>query len=304
MRLVRRAFAKVNLRNLEYLIQEAFVGISRNGIMAVASVSTVALSMAILGAFLLLVLGSHRFVERQLAQFEIAVFLPVDASPRQADELRDAIRRLPLTKRVRLLDKDKEWAKFKWNMNTEIDLGGVTGNPLPYALHVESTEPRKTDVLADQIRHIPGVAHVTDSRETYGRVKALANLVKYLGFAAALVLCFTTIFIISNAIRLTLFARRHEIKIMQLVGATNWFIRVPLVLEGIVFGAIGSAVAFGLVSLGSGYIAAMVLERFPPILRDLSSGVGRGQFLTSLVSGGALIGALGSLISIRRFLRA
>lgn len=271
--------------------------------MAVASVSTVALSMAILGAFLLLVLGSHRFVERQLAQFEIAVFLPVGASPRKADEVRDAIRKLPLTKHVELLSREKEWAEFKRNMNTEIDLGGVTGNPLPYALHVESKDSRKTNVLADQIGRIDGVAHVTDSRETYGRVKALADLVKILGFVAALILCFTTIFIISNAIRLTLFARRHEIKIMQLVGATNWFIRVPLVLEGIVFGAIGAAVAVGLVSLGSGYIATMVQERFPPMLRDLSSGIDRGLFLTSLVSGGALIGALGSLISIRRFLQ-
>ncbi|MBI2843768.1 MAG: ABC transporter permease [Armatimonadetes bacterium] len=293
----------MNLRNVEYLIQEAFIGIWRNGIMAVASISIVALSMAIFGAFLLLVLGSHNFVERQLARFEIAVYLPVGESRQKAIEVRDQIRALPLARKVTLMSREKEWASFKRRMNTEIDLGGVTGNPLPYALHIESKDSRKTSRLADQIRHINGVAHVTDSRETYGRVKAVADLVKILGFAAALVLCFTTIFIISNAIRLTLFARRHEIQIMQLVGATNWFIRIPLVLEGIILGAMGALIAGGLISLGSGYIVNVVQERFPPLLRDISSGVDSRQFSMSLAMAGAFIGALGSFVSIRRFLR-
>lgn len=271
--------------------------------MAVASISTVALSMAILGAFVLIVFGSHHFVERQLAQFEIKVFTPTGASPREADRLRDKIAELPLAKKATLLERDKEYAALKRQLSTDIDLGGVVDNPLPYAIDVRSKDSRKTAVLADQIRKLRGVAHVSDAREDYGRVKAIADLVKILGSAAVLILCFTTVFIISNAIRLTLFARRQEIQTMQLVGATNWFIRVPLVLEGIVLGSIGALVAVGLVSAGSEYVASIVQQRFPPMLRDLSSGVALGQFTVSLVFGGAVIGALGSFISIRRFLR-
>ena len=85
----------MNLRNLEYLIQEAFIGIWRNGIMALASISTIALSMAILGAFLLLALGSHRFVERQLAKFEIKAFTVQNLSQGDAERLADKIRGLP-----------------------------------------------------------------------------------------------------------------------------------------------------------------------------------------------------------------
>lgn len=271
--------------------------------MAVASISTVALSMAILGAFLLIVFGSHRFVERQLAQFEIKVFMPIKASSQEARELRDAIRALPLAKKTALLSREKEYADLKRQLTTDIDLGGIVDNPLPYAIDVTSKDTRKTGALADQIRRLKGVAHVADAKEEYRRVKAIADLVKYLGFAAVLVLCFTTVFIISNAIRLTLFARRQEIQTMQLVGATNWFIRVPLVLEGIVLGAIGAVIAVGLVSIGSEYVASIVQERFPPILRNLSSGVDRGQFIVSLVLSGAAIGAAGSFISIRRFLK-
>jgi cell division transport system permease protein len=271
--------------------------------MAVASVSTVALSMAILGAFLLLVIGSHNFAERQLSRFEIAVFLPVEASHRDASEIRSAISKLPLCKSVELKSRDKEWAEFKKGMNTEIDLGGVTGNPLPFAMNVEARDAHRVHELAEQIRRIGGIAKVDNRDETYGSVRAIADLVRVLGFAAVIVLCFTTVFIISNAIRLTLFARRREIQIMQLVGATNWFIRVPLVLEGIVLGAIGAAVAVALISGGSDYVARVVQERFPPMLRDLSSGIDAGRFLISLVTAGAVIGALGSFISIRRFLR-
>ena len=271
--------------------------------MAVASVSTIALSMAVLGAFLLLLFGSHRFVERQLARFEIAVYLPDGASERDAEKVRDAIRKLPLTKKAELVSREQAWAEFKRNMNTKLDLGGVTDNPLPYTLFVESKDSRQTSALADQIRQLDGVDSVNNAQENYGHVRAIADLVKVLGFVASIVLCFTTVFIISNAIRLTVFARRHEIKIMQLVGATNWFIRAPLVLEGVVLGMVGAAIAVGVVSTGGHYVAAVVQERFPPILRDLSSGIDRGRFLTALVTGGAVIGALGSLISIRRFLR-
>lgn len=271
--------------------------------MAVASVSTVALSMAILGAFMLLVMGSHRFAENQLARFEIRAFTPVGADQASAEKLATSIRALNLTSKVEVMSRDKEWAEFKRKQNTDIDLGGVTDNPLPYALSVQCKDSRKISQLAEQVRQIHGVAHVVNADETYARVRAIADLVKVLGFAAVILLIFTTVFIISNAIRLTMFARRREIQIMQLVGATSWFIRIPLIIEGIVLGALGAAVAAGLVSLGSGYISKIVQERFPFTLRDLSSGVAGSQFLLLLMVGGAMIGAMGSFISIRRFLR-
>lgn len=299
----RKVYAKVNLRNIEYLIQEAFVGIWRNGIMAVAAVSTVALSLAILGTFLLMVIGSHRFAEKQLAKFEISAYLPVGATEKQAQGIREKIAALPLTKKADLLSRDEEWQKFKSRVNTKIDLGGIEDNPLPYAIDVESKDPRKTSDLADQIGKIKGIEEVKDGKKLYGSVKTIADLVRLLGFAAAIILCLTTTFIISNAIRLTVFARRHEIKIMQLVGATNWFIRVPLVLEGIVIGALGALVAFGLISAGSTYVVQVVEQKVMPIFRDVSSGIAPAQFMFSLLLAGALIGAMGSLISIRRFLK-
>lgn len=270
--------------------------------MAIASISTVALSMAILGTFVLLMLGSHNFVEKKLRQFEIRAFAPRGASQADAEKLRDSISKLKLATNVKLLSRNKEWAAFKRSRNLEV-VSGVVGNPLPYAIDVQSKDPRRTAELANQIRKLEGVGAVKNAQESYGYVKAIADLVKLLGFAASLILCFTTIFIISNAIRLTLFARRHEIRIMQLVGATNGFIRIPLVLEGIVLGIIGTLIAVGLIAGGSEYVASMVQRNLPPTLFDLSSDINRSQFNTSLIIAGGIIGALGSVLSIRRFLK-
>ncbi len=270
--------------------------------MAVASISTVALSLAILGAFALLALGSHRFVERQLAAFEIRVFVPRTATEAEAQQVRDTIAKLSLVKNVELLSRDEEYAEFKRKLNADV-VSGIISNPLPYALKVESKNSRQTEVLAEQIRKIPNVRKVSDGKEDHQRLRVIADLVRTLGILVAIILFLTTVFIIHNAIRLTLFARRHEIRIMQLVGASNWFIRAPLVIEGIVIGTIGALISVGLITLCSGYIGCMV-ERVLPTLRDLSSGLGKVQLLQYMVIAGAAIGAIGSYISMRRFLRA
>lgn len=272
--------------------------------MAVAAITTVALSLAILGSFLLLALSSHNFVEHRLADFEIAAFVRREASDGQAEEVRDAIRALPLAKSAKLLSRDKEWVKFKPDISPEINLGGVVDNPLSYKIEVTSKDPRKVTELAEQIQKIKGVKKVKNAEEDYRRMRTIADLIKALGLVGAIILCLTTIFIISNAIRLTLFARRHEIRIMQLVGATNWFIRVPLVLEGIVLGAIGALIATGLIAAGWEYTSNLVLRlMIPSTVRSMTAGIDHSQFGMFLVIGGAAIGALGSMVSIRRFLK-
>ena len=133
-----------------------------------------------------------------------------------------------------------------------------------------------------------------------GRVMAVARVVKALSAAGVVVLLITTAFIISNAIKLTLYARRLEIRIMQLVGATNQFIRLPLVIEGVVFGAIGAVAAWVLLTLGGSYVSS-VAQRIV-FLGRITSGIGNGQLAIGLIVVGAAIGAAGSFVSIRRFL--
>lgn len=293
----------MNLRNIEYLVQEAFVGIWRNGIASLASLSTIALSMAVLGGLTLLIAGSHRFVETQLANFEIMAFTSQKASEQDAIEIAEAIRKIPLAKNVEVLPRDKEWENLKKKLSSNIDLAGIDNNPLPYAISVKSKDSRRLGELAQKIRSVAGVDDVVTRDQTYGHVLAIADLIKILGLSAIVILSIITAFIIGNAIRLTLFARRREIQIMQLVGATNWFIKAPLIIEGVVLGALGAIIAAGIVIAGSDYAAHYVLNRFPLMLRDVSSGITLQVFISTLVCAGALIGAVGSFVSARRFLK-
>lgn len=288
----------MGLRSIEYVIQEAFTGIRRNGLMAFASVSTIALSLGVLGTFALLALAANRFVLSRVNQFEIAVFIEgktlADIKPAL-----ERIRSIPGVESMSVRDRMKEWEAFKRD-RPDFESAGVPFDVLPFAVDVKVSDPSRIAPIAAEIRTIKGVDRVNESRELVDRVLAVLQVVRVLSILGVGVLLITTAFIISNAIRLTLYARRLEIKIMQLVGATNQFIRLPLVLEGIVLGSVGAVVAWLLLALGGRYVSA-VAEKIVFIGR-ISSGVDRAELALGLVILGALIGAVGSFVSMRRFL--
>ena len=289
----------VKFRSLEYIIEEAFTGIRRNGLMAFASISTIALSLGVLGAFVLTALGANHFAANQIDRFEIAVFVK-NGMAAQVDSITANIKKMDGVSSVSTLDRDKEWAEFK-RQHPDIESAGLPLNPLPYTLDVKIADHSRTAVIASKIRGMGGIDAVREGREVLGRVMAVAQVAKVVSIAGVIVLLITSVFIISNAIKLTLYARRREIRIMQLVGATNQFIRLPLVIEGIVFGAAGALVAWLLLHVGSSYMAH-VGRRITGLVGQLSSGVDTGTLAFWLVVLGAAIGAAGSLVSIRRFL--
>lgn len=291
----------VNPRNIEFLIQEAFTGIRRNGVMAFASISTVALSLSVLGAFVLAAIGANNFAARQMNEFEIAVFMTGKATQALADKTAERIREMPGVESVTVKDRQREWAAFK-RQHPDIESAGLPLNPLPYALVVKLADKSRTAAVASQIRRMPGIDRVQEAQATLERVMAVARVIRVISIVGGWMLLITAVFIISNAIRLTLYARRREIRIMQLVGATNSFIRIPLVIEGIVFGAAGALAAWVLLQAGAGYLAHAA-RTVLPLLADAGSDISPGEMAAALVTVGVAIGALGSLVSIRRFLR-
>lgn len=288
----------VNLRNLEFLIQEAFTGIRRNGLMAFASITTIALSLSVLGAFALMALAANNFTTAQIGQFQIAVF--IEGKNRQSIEpIIERIRKIEGVSSLTVRDRDKEWAELK-HQRPDIESAGLPLNVLPFAVDVKVSDAKRLPIIAQKIRLITGVDKVTEARETLDRVMAVARLVRLLSIAGVVILFFTSVFIISNAIRLTLYARRREIRIMQLVGATNQFIRLPLIIEGVVFGVCGAVAAWALLVAGTSYLSHLV--RKLTFLGHFSSGVQSTELGLWLITLGAFIGATGSFVSIRRFL--
>lgn len=292
----------MSLRSLEYAFVESFLSIRRNGLMSFVSVSTLALTLAVLGAFALLILWLHGVASTLPNKLEIAVFLEKGTPEQQVREIRTRIAGTAHVKTATLVPAEAGWREFKKSMGGQLELAGIEGNPLPDAIRVKTDDPRHILGLARQIRAMEHVDEVNEGRTMVDGLVRFADLIKVLGGAAGLVLFLVTIFIISNTIRLTVFARRREIRIMQMVGATNWFIRLPLMLEGMILGAIGGTLACGLIYGAATYVVK-VATRVMPLLTQFSANMEPLQFIGGLTLIGCVVGAVGSMISIRRFLK-
>lgn len=267
--------------------------------MAFASITTIALSLGVLGAFVMVALGASRFSASQVNSFQIAVF--IKGSGAVAKSVADRLAKMDGVASVNMRDRDVEWAEFK-RQHPDIESAGLPLNVLPYSVDVKVADASRLPMIAAKIRTMPEVDAVKEGRETLSRVMAVAHVVRFLSMVGVLTLLITSIFIISNAIKLTLYARRNEIRIMQLVGATNQVIRLPLVIEGVVFGAIGALVAWILLLGGSTYLGHAA-QRITPLVGQFSSDLSNQQLAAVLLLLGTAIGAAGSCVSIRRFLR-
>ena len=268
--------------------------------MAFASVSTIALSLGVLGAFVLVALGTNNFASAQLDEFEIAVHVRLQAGEKGAREIASAVRGMKYVESVTVMDRNKEWLEFR-RQRPDIESAGLSHNPLPYTVRVRVSEPARIGATAARIRAMPDIDRVNEGNEMLSRVMMIVRVVKIVSILGVAALLVTVVFIISNAIRLTLYARRREIRVMQLVGATNSFIRAPLVIEGIVFGACGALLASLLLRLSSGYLCRLAGEIMPMFVQ-FRCGLAPMQVTVALIVLGAAIGALGSFVSIRRFL--
>ena len=266
--------------------------------MAFASISTIALTLGVLGAFVLVALGANNFAAAQISQFEIAVF--VDSTYAKAvPNVAEDIRAMSGVSTVTVRDRDKEWAKMKRDL-PNFETAGVRIDEFPYAMDVKVPDADRIPAIATKIRMIEHVHKVMEGRETLEHVMAIARVLKAISAAGVVILLVTSVFIISNAIKLTLYARRREIRIMQLVGATNQFIRMPLVLEGVFFGAVGAFAAWVLLCACTSYFSHAM--RKLTFLGTFSSGLDASSLAVALIVVGAAIGAAGSFVSIRRFL--
>lgn len=300
---IRKKANTLSLRTLEYAILESVVGIGRNGLMSIASITTVGLSLAILGSFALLALGLNNVVQAQLDKFEISVWLKNEVSENQVIALSESIESLPHVQSADLETASDTWQRIRRSWQDKIELGGVEPSVLSDHFRVKLDDPRFTTATAESLKQLPGVDEVIEGNMIVEHMTRFADLMRLIGVAAAAVLFLIAGFIVNNTIRLTLYARRREIKIMQLVGATNWFIRLPFVFEGMILGAIGGTIACGIVLGGSRYIGQL-LAQIMPLLQQFSSGVDPVQFGCGLVVLGGFVGMMGSVVSMRRFLRA
>ncbi|HEY3298861.1 MAG TPA: permease-like cell division protein FtsX [Armatimonadota bacterium] len=296
----------MSFRSLEYAIKEAFSAIRRNFFYSFASIITVALTLGVLGGFVLFALSLNNAAGIELNKFEISAWLDNSKTADDITGIQQQIKGMGHVASVQFVPADQTWDNIKKNWGNDEVVQNVDPKAVMSKLdyfRIRLDDPRYTKSTSVALRAMPHVEKVIDGREIVEQVSRAADLVKYTGIGLAGLFLLIAVFVISNTLRLMVSARRREIRIMQLVGASNWFIRLPMVLEGTILGIIGGAVACGLVLGGGHYVSRWALEQLPK-LGQFSSGIEPLWLLGALVGLGWLIGAGASLISIQRFLKA
>lgn len=290
--------------SLCYFLRETVTSLVRNRFMAVASILTVTLSMFILGAFLSAVLNINHMATYLESQVEMTVYLKDGIKTDDVMAVGKQLKQLNGLKGISFTNKDQALANFRESMGDQAALlDSMNGNPLPASYKISFQSPDQLQDAVNLVKKYPQVDDVQYGQEIVEQLYRVAQFIRISGIILILFLAAAELFIISNTIRLTVFARRREIQIMKYVGATNGFVRWPFLFEGMVIGFIGSGISSILLWLcyrmiqeeihNAGLVFIPLLTMYPFIV----------HVAIFLLAAGIIIGALGSAISLRKYMK-
>lgn len=286
-----------------YYIKETFTSLKRNSLMSIASISTVALSILVLGIFLTMVLNVNNLASHLENQVQVTIYMDDSASTEQLKHMEKVLQSTAGIVKVTPRTKEEALAEFRKRLGEQQKLLAALGedNPFPASFEIQVDKPERIPQLVAQFQQMPGVETAKFGQEVVEHLFQLTRVLRIGGILLIVLLAIATLFIISNTIRITVFARRREVNIMKYVGATDWFIRWPFLLEGMLMGFAGAVIASLILVQGYNAIQAKIygtLAFFPM----LPSWPTMGYLSAGLICVGTLIGALGSSISLRKFL--
>ena len=281
---------------------DAAGGFRRNGLMTVAAVTTVMVALLVVGAAMLLGLNLARVASAVEAQVEVVAFLQEGLDREGAARVRGELAALPGVASVAFVTRDEALRRLQDHLGDAAAFDDlVKTNPLPDSLELQLTDPVLAPTVAQAVSRLSGVSEVTYGGQVVDRVVALSRSVRLVAGLLTAFLAGVALIVVVNTIRLTVIARRQEIEIMHLVGATRWFIRWPFLIEGLLQGAAAAGAAIVVLVL----VYALGMARLGASLPFLPL-VGVQEALEPLAAavllGGAGVGVLGSMIAVRRFL--
>jgi len=298
-----------------FFLGEAFGSMRRNWVMAMAAVITVFISTAIFGAVLVTRDNLNQGATSLKNRVMIEVFIKDSATPQQTQQLERKIQSISEIKSYKYISKDEALRRFRERFGERI-VANLPINPLPASYEIQVKNADQVDAVAAKFFDDPNVDNdpgthngVKYAKETVRKMLGTISLIEKGMWVTTIIFAAAAVLLISTTVRLSIFARRREVEIMRLVGATNWFIRWPFVLEGFITGLIGACLAAVFVWVGNWGIAGWIKSSQINFLnlRVLSvwwqGGTWPLGLLPSLAIIGAVLGALGSLVALRKYLK-
>ncbi len=293
--------------NVSYVARETGSNLRRNLSLTLASMLTVAVSLSLFGAAVLLALGVDNMTARWKGDIEFIVFMNPNASAEQIDSVQTSLSENPQVKDVTYIDKPAAYEEFKklFSRSKEmIDAVNEEAMPPSFRVAPVTSDAELIQGLGQEFERKAGVREVVFAFETVRTMQNVTTWITRLILVIGLALLVAAVLLILNTIRMAMFARRREIEVMKLVGATNWFIRVPFMIEGLVQGVIGAVAAIGVVqTLNWLFDRGLSNNQDLRIFQGFAVGAGELSWtMLALMGIGCLIGAIGSGIAVSRFL--
>jgi len=292
---------------IHYFVERAFINIRQNLLVTLLTIGTITLAFLILSLALLIYVNLERVTESWSDRVQVTAYFSEDLSPGDLATLKAKITAVEGTSDVQYISKDEALKRFYGRLKgQEALLEGVSPEILPSSLeiHLKKNSRDSTSVsrYVERLKKIPMITEVQYGEEWVKRFSHFMNLIRFAGVLVAGFIVLAVVFIVANTIKLTIYARKDELDLMGLVGATRLFIKVPYLIEGVVQGGIGAILAI-LVLLGV-YLAFLNNADFFFSFNTMEAGLLflPVTYLVALVFGGAALGFLGSLASLKRFI--
>lgn len=294
----------MKIETLKYFIKDAAKSLKRNKTLSFSSATTVMATLFILGIFLVVMLNVRLGILDVESKIEVKVFLKNDITAEQKNTIEEKIKNNQNIKSYTFETKEMALKKYQDQLGKDYKYliqGYEKDNPLPESYIIKADKPENVSKIVSSIKPLSGIEEIKDGKEIVDKIITATNALKWVGIGLFVILIGVSLFLIGNTIKIAVFSRRREIGIMKFIGATNWFIRWPFVMEGAVIGITGALGADLLLFLGYRYLIVKIQKTM-----IISTLLQPGYLLTTLmpffIIMGLVIGCLGSMIAIKKFL--
>lgn len=286
--------------SIGYLFMEGFKNVWKNCMMSIASIGVLLLCLLLTGSSALLSINTQKTLASIESKNVVKVFLDMDVDEVKAQEVGKSINALENVQSCEFYSKAQAVESFREKLGAAFD-NFKDDNPLPNAYNVTLKDISKYNETAEQIKNIPGVESISNKAELFEKLTRFDRFISMFGFVIVIILALVSLFIISNTIRITMYNRRFEISIMKSVGATDWFVRIPFMVEGMIIGIISACLASVILKFSYDFVINTVKKNisfFHIPFDDISMPL----FLSFLLAG-VSFGLIAGLISISKYLK-
>ena len=282
-----------------YPIKEGIAGFRRAKLAAIGSSITITISLLLVGLFYVISTNTSRLVEGVRQKVEMEAFLEEPVTRQRLNEIEQQLTSIDGVERIQFISKDEAAKIFKEEFGEDVN-SVLDFNPLPPSFKIFLKEGYRTPEKATQIHKsvigIKGVDNITYRKELLEFLDQRARMLYYVGLGLGLIFGISAIFLVSNTIRLTIYAKRKSVQTMKLVGASRWFVRAPFLIEGLLQGLIGGIIASAIIYYLLTFAAGLISTELSQIIQIDAS------FYLIITGAGMFLGLFGSAISVRKFI--